>query len=220
MNFSEHADSATELEGRLRAALAGTTLETPRPFAAPELASALDTLFGDGTRAALRPAAVLVPVLRRENRLTMLLTVRAARLRAHSGQIAFPGGARDATDLTVVDNALREAREEIGLDPAHVEILGYLDDYPTFSRFLVTPVVGIIDGMPALAADDNEVAEIFEVPFELIARPESFERKILSRDGLELPFFELNWQQYRVWGATAGMLWDLSARVANAGPRR
>lgn len=207
----------SELERRLRGALADTSLETPRPLAGLELPGAVDRLFGKALLASLRPAAVLVPVVRRDDALSVLLTVRSAKLRSHGGQIAFPGGARDASDLTAVDNALREAHEEIGLDPARVEIVGYLDDYPTLSRYLITPVVGLVDGPPPLVADDNEVAEIFEVPFDLIARRESFERKMLSREGLNVPFFELHWQQYRVWGATAGMLWDLAGRVERAG---
>jgi 8-oxo-dGTP pyrophosphatase MutT (NUDIX family) len=213
MEIAETRSLSGELEWRLRAALAGTDLETPRPVAKLGLPRATEALIGEATAAGLRPAAVLVPVIRHADRLSMLLTVRSADLRSHGGQIAFPGGARDASDVTAADTALREAQEEVGLDPALVEIVGYLDDHPTFSRFMVTPVVGIIKGAPALSPHQREVAEIFELPFELIAR-ERFERKILSRDGVELPFFELNWQRYRVWGATAAMLWDLAGRMA------
>ncbi|NKF22595.1 CoA pyrophosphatase [Solimonas marina] len=206
------------LERQLRVALAGTHLEMPRPRAQLGLPSAAERMFdrmlaGTGV---LRPAAVLVPVIRHADRLSVLLTVRAAGLRAHGGQIAFPGGARDADDASAVDNALREAQEEVGLDPSGVEIVGYLNDYPTLSRFLVTPVVGLIDGAPALSPHDGEVAEVFELPFEMLADRQRFERKILTRDGLNVPFFELNWQQYRIWGATAGMLWELAGRMSDS----
>ncbi|WP_051361758.1 CoA pyrophosphatase [Solimonas soli] len=213
MTSAETLPSALELERRLRDALRDTSLETPRPVATMEMPAALDKLWTATLRASLRPAAVLIPVIRRGAELAVLLTVRSANLRSHSGQIAFPGGARDAGDVTAVDNALREAQEEVGIDPHRVEVLGYLDDYPTLSRFLVTPVVGLIDGAPELRVDDNEVAEVFEVPFAHIARRENFERKLLSRDGINVPFYELNWRQYRVWGATAGMLWDLAGRM-------
>lgn len=166
--------------------------------------------------ASLRPAAVLAPVIRRGDALSMLFTVRSQRLRSHKGQISFPGGGRDEGDTGVVANALREAREEIGLDPARVEVLGYLDDYPTLTRYMVTPVVGLIDGEVELQLDDNEVAEVFEVPLEVALDPARYERRVLSREGLNVPFFELNWQRHRIWGATAGMLWNLVQKVREA----
>ncbi|NGY06126.1 CoA pyrophosphatase [Solimonas terrae] len=206
----------SELERRLRAALADTHLETPRAMVSLGMPEMLGRLFDATLLANLRPSAVLLPLIRRGERLSMLLTVRSAKLRSHGGQIAFPGGARDAADVTAVDNALREAQEEVGLDPATVEIIGYLDDYPTLSRFRITPVVGIVDAEPVLAIDADEVAEVFEVPFEILASRRNFVRKILSRDGINVPFFELQWQQHRVWGATAGMLWDLAGRMESA----
>ncbi|MFT4046999.1 MAG: CoA pyrophosphatase [Solimonas sp.] len=216
MTSVEPPPSVTALERRLRASLHGTSFATPRPIATMELSAAFDKMLGASLRAGLRPAAVLVPVIRRGTELSVLLTVRSPNLRAHSGQIAFPGGARDASDITPVDNALREAREEIGLDPHAVEIVGYLDDYPTLSRFLVTPVVGLVDGTPALTVDAGEVAETFEVPFAFIAERRNFECRLLDREGLKVPVRELNWQRYCIWGATAGMLWDLAGRMAHA----
>jgi 8-oxo-dGTP pyrophosphatase MutT (NUDIX family) len=216
MNVAESRRPMSESERRLRAALAHTHLETPRTMVSLGMPEMLGKLFDATLLANLRPSAVLLPLIRRGDQLSMLLTVRSAKLRAHGGQIAFPGGARDASDITAVDNALREAREEVGLDPASVEVVGYLDDYPTLSRFRITPVVGIIDTEPELAIDDNEVAEVFELPFEMITSRKHFVRKVLSRDGLIVPFFELQWQQYRVWGATAGMLWDLAGRMEQA----
>lgn len=204
------------LEARLRAALSGTSLSAPRPVCALELPFKLEKLISPKLLQGLRAAAVLAPVIRRRDSLNLLLTVRADHLRSHKGQISFPGGGRDPDDADAIATALREAHEEVGLAPRRVEVLGYLDDYPTLTKYMVTPVVGVIDGEPELTVDANEVAEVFEVPLSFVLDPASYERKILSRDGLNVPFFELNWKQYRIWGATAGMLWNLSQKVAHA----
>lgn len=216
MNVAETRRPMSELERRLRAALADTHLETPRKLVGLDMPDMLSKLFDATLLSNLRPSAVLLPLIRRGDQLSMLLTVRSAGLRNHGGQIAFPGGGRDAGDITAVDNALREAQEEVGLDPAMVEIIGYLDDYPTLSRYRITPVVGIIDAEPQLSIDDGEVAEVFELPFEQLSSRANFERRILTREGINVPFFELQWQQYRIWGATAGMLWDLAGRMEAA----
>lgn len=205
---------STGIERRLRGALADTGLETPRPISGLELPFKLDRLIAPAVLGSLRPAAVLAPVIRRRDEWSMLFTVRAQHLRSHRGQISFPGGGRDEGDRDAVDNALREAHEEVGIEPARVEVIGYLDDYPTLTRYLVTPVVGLIDGDPELKIDENEVAEVFEAPLSFLLDPASYERKLLSRDGLNVPFFELNWKQHRIWGATAGMLWNLAQKVA------
>jgi 8-oxo-dGTP pyrophosphatase MutT (NUDIX family) len=208
---------ADALERRLRAALAQTRLDPPRPLVDMELPFRVDQLFAPKMLSAMRPAAVLAPVIKRGGELSMLFTVRSERMRSHRGQIAFPGGGRDPVDQGVIDNALREAREEVGLAPERVEVLGYLDDCPTLTRYLVTPVVGIVDGDPELVLDDNEVAEAFEVPLDYVLDPQRYERKLLSRDGWNVPFFELNWQHHRIWGATAGMLWNLVQKVQKHG---
>lgn len=214
MSLDVAVRTMTDLERRLRHALADTHLQAPRPMIDLELPFKAQKLLTPTLLRSLRAAAVLAPVIRRGQTLSMLFTVRASHLRSHRGQISFPGGGRDADDRDPVANALREAREEVGLDPQRVEVLGYLDDYPTLTRYLVTPVVGLIEGEPALAVDENEVAEVFEVPLEFVLDTASFERKLLSRDGINVPFFELNWERHRIWGATAGMLWNLAQKVA------
>ncbi len=201
------------LEQSLRTTLAQTTDALPRPISNIELPLKLDKLLTPGLLKSLHPAAVLVPLVRRRSGLTVLLTRRAEHLRSHKGQISFPGGRRDDTDRSAAANALREAEEEIGLHPRHVEVIGYLDDYPTITRYLVTPVVGIVSGSPKLMADASEVAEIFEVPLEFVLDHKNFERKAFSRGGLNVPFFELNHEGYRIWGATAGMLWNLAQKM-------
>ena len=206
----------TDLERRLRRALAQTHLEAPRPLIDLELPFGLDRLIKPAMLANLRQAAVLAPVLRRGDALSMMFTVRSQLLRSHKGQISFPGGGRDAEDRDAVDNALREAHEEVGLDPGRVEVIGYLDDYPTMTRYIVTPVVGIVEtARMALRIDAAEVADVFEAPLDFVLDPANFKRSTLVRDGIKLPFYELHWQQHRIWGATAGMLWNLARKVAD-----
>lgn len=204
------------LEAHLRSSLSQTTDAAPRPITNIELPLKMGRLLTPSLLKSLKPAAVLVPVVRRRAGLTVLLTRRAEHLRSHKGQISFPGGRRDEGDVSIASNALREAQEEVGLHPRHVEVIGYLDDYPTVTRYLVTPVVGIVRGSPKLAADASEVAEIFEVPLEFVLDPKNFERKVFSKAGLNLPFFELNYEGYRIWGATAGMLWNLAQKAEGA----
>lgn len=205
------------IELRLRRALDGTHEREPRSFISLELPLGADKWFTPAFTRTLKPAAVLMPVIRHADRLSMLLTRRAEHLRSHQGQISFPGGRRDPGDPSAAHNALREAQEEVGLDPARVEVLGYLDDYPTITRYRVTPVLGLVRGPVEPVLDPGEVAEVFEVPMDLVLDPSAYQRKSLSRDGLVVPYYELRWQRHRIWGATAGMLWELCSRVARNG---
>ena len=127
-------------------------------------------LFADG--GGFRDAAVLVPVIAHESGLTALLTLRTPHLAVHAGQIAFPGGKIDATDPGPGAAALREAREEIGLDPAAVAIVGYLDRYLTGTGYRITPVVGRVAPEPMLALNPQEVQEAFEVPLAFLMDPQ------------------------------------------------
>lgn len=202
------------LEHRLRQALAGTSEAEPRPQTPIELPLKLDKLLLPAILKGLRPASVLVPVVKRPQGLQLLLTVRADTLRSHGGQISFPGGRREDTDASAAAAALREAEEEVGIPVGAVEVVGYLDDYPTLTRYMVTPVVGLVDDIAEVRPCAREVAEVFEVPLSFVLGVENFERKILSREGFNVPFFELNFGSYRIWGATAGMLWNLAQKVA------
>ena len=204
------------LEQRLRRALAGNREDSPRPLSPLELPLKLDRFITPRMLRSLRPAAVLAPVVRRGDGLTMLFTRRSEKMRSHRGQISFPGGRREASDASATSAALREAYEEVGLPPENVEVVGYLDDYPTITRYLVTPVVGIVSGSPVLTPCVREVAEVFEVPLDIVLDPAHYERKAFSRSGINVPFFELNYGGYRIWGATAGMLWNLVQKVVAA----
>lgn len=202
------------LEARLRVALAGSN-EQHRPLVDlewPRLVQlALKPLMSN-----LKQAAVLVPILQRPEGLQVLLTRRADTLRNHQGQVSFPGGRRDPEDLTLAACALREAQEEVGLAPENVQIIGYLDDYPTTTRYRVTPVVALVTPPDNFIFDAGEVAEVFEVPLALLLDPASYTPRVLSKQGFNVPFFEVNYSQQRIWGATAGMLRDLARKVGTA----
>ncbi len=186
--------------------------------AAPPAAS----IYGDdGPRpdpAALRPAAVLVPVVVREPDLTVLFTQRAVHLKEHSGQVSFPGGRVHAEDASPEETALREAREEIGLDPARVELLGRMPEYYTRTGFRITPVVGIVTPPFDLRADANEVEEIFEVPLVFLLDPANRRRESREWQGELRYFFSMPYEGRYIWGATAGMLVNLASLLAAVQP--
>lgn len=168
-----------------------------------------------------RVAAVLVPLVMRAEP-TVLLTQRTAHLKAHGGQISFPGGRHEPTDTTLVDTALREAHEEVGLNPERVEVLGSLPTYTTISGFIVTPVVGLLppweldDHLLGLKRDPGEVEEIFEVPLRYLMNPTHHERRAVEVPVMgRLEFMAMPWSPgaaqptYFIWGATAAMLRNL-----------
>jgi len=153
-----------------------------------------------------RAASVLLTLLERPGGLTVLFTERAAHLKDHAGQISFPGGRIDERE-TAVDAALREAHEEIGLEPAAVEVLGALDDLLTGTGFLITPVVGYVASREFVAAPDpTEVASVFEVPLDFICEPASIVETYRERLGTRFRTYELRHDGYRIWGATAAIL--------------
>ncbi|MBL6749392.1 MAG: CoA pyrophosphatase [Nevskia sp.] len=201
---------------RLHRVLAGTA-ETPRRVARLELPFDAGHLLGPEAVQRLQPAAVLVPVIAHAAGATILLTRRADTLRQHKGQVSFPGGRLDETDSNMTAAALREAHEEVGLDPAGVQVIGYLDDYPTFTGYRITPVVGVVREAFTPVTHPGEVAATFELPMTTLLSEGAFERKAFTRDGLTVPFFELNYGEHRIWGATAGILWELRGRLCGDG---
>jgi 8-oxo-dGTP pyrophosphatase MutT (NUDIX family) len=154
----------------------------------------------------IRPAAVLVPVVRRDGGLTVLFTRRTAHLHDHAGQISFPGGRAEPGDRSAAETALRESSEEIGLEPGRVEILGELHQYVTVTGYRVSPVVGLATPPLALKPDDFEVAEVFEVPLRFLLDPSNHQRNRVINEGRERIYFAVPYGQYYIWGATAGML--------------
>jgi len=159
----------------------------------------------------LRPAAVLVPLVRRAAGLTILLTQRTDHLYDHAGQISFPGGRTEAHDESPAATALRETFEEIGLPHHLVEVLGTLPEYTTVTGYRVTPVVGLVDPPPALSLDAFEVAEAFEVPLAFILDPDNHQRNTLQYQGRTRHYYAMPYEQRYIWGATAGMLMNLYA---------
>jgi 8-oxo-dGTP pyrophosphatase MutT (NUDIX family) len=156
-------------------------------------------------------AAVLVGLVMHDEP-TVLLTRRTDHLRDHAGQISFPGGRAEPHDADAAATALREAREEVGLDPAHVEVIGQLPVYTTITAFMVTPVVALVRPGFSLQPDPSEVAEAFEVPLSFLMQPAHHQRRAVDLQGERREFFAMPWtppqggRSYFIWGATAAML--------------
>lgn len=198
----------------LRAEAMRAAFARPRPWAVEDADE-----FRWDRDVALTPAAVLVPLVAvpAQDALAVLLTRRTAHLHDHAGQISFPGGRVDDADQSRIDTALREAREEIGLQSESVEVIGALPEYLTGTGFSVTPVVGIVHGPVELRPDPFEVAEVFETPLAFLMNPEHHEtraaRWIEGRITHERHFYAMQYAaadaRYFIWGATAAMLRNL-----------
>jgi 8-oxo-dGTP pyrophosphatase MutT (NUDIX family) len=159
-----------------------------------------------------RLAAVLVPLVEREIEPTVLMTTRSSELRQHSGQIAFPGGKVDAGE-TPCEAALREAQEEIGLEPSHVEPIGYLDPYLTGTGFRILPVVSLVKPPFELLVNTKEVHDTFEVPLAFLMQPENHHRHSREWRGTMRHFYAMPWNERYIWGATAGIVRSLYEKL-------
>ncbi len=158
-------------------------------------------------------AAVLVPLVEHEEGVTVLLTRRADTLRNHTGQVAFPGGRCDPGELPW-ETALREAQEEIGLDPGHVTIAGLSSGYRTRTGYDITPVVAFVRPGFNLAPSPAEVADVFETPFAFLMDPNNHERRFMEQAaGLRRYFYAMTYDDRLIWGVTAGILRVLYERL-------
>ena len=188
------------LADRLRQALA---LPADQPPLTGDLA--------DEPASARIPAAVLVGVTDRPDP-GVILTVRREHLRTHAGQIAFPGGRVDSGE-DAVQAALREAREEVGLEPADVQVIAPLDQYHTVTGYAVTPILAVVPPDGALTAQDSEVAELFEAPLGHLLDPAKQRLEAAVFQGRDRHYYVIEWNGRRIWGATAAMLVNLARRL-------
>lgn len=165
-------------------------------------------------RKPLRPAAVLVPIVAMPDGARVVLTKRASHLAHHPGQIAFPGGKVEAQDAGPEATALREAHEEIGLNPALVRILGALPAHETVTSFHMTPVVGLLQEMPPFTPDHAEVDEVFSVPFAHLRNLANFRVESRIWQGQPRYYYTVPYGPYYIWGATARVLYALAKGLA------
>jgi len=162
---------------------------------------------------ARKPAAVLIPVLERNDGLSVLLTKRHDKLSSHSGQIAFPGGKIDAEDASAEAAALREAHEEVGLEPALVEVIGRLPDYFTGSGYRIAPVLGLVEASAPLRANPDEVDYFFEVPFAFLMDRANHRKGSREFHGRQRFYLEMPYGEHYIWGVTAGIIAALHDRM-------
>ncbi|MCG6117397.1 MAG: CoA pyrophosphatase [Aquimonas sp.] len=210
---ASRCESREALLVRLRACLYPLHAPPAEPLLLPQ-----DLLDLIPPRALLREAAVLVGLVERSNDFCVLLTRRSERMSQHAGQVAFPGGRCDPEDKGPLGAALREAHEEIALEPARVLPVGYIDSVPTFTGFLVTPVVALVDPDHRPVPNPSEVEHVFEVPlgFLLDARNVRIDRREWM--GRLRSTYRYEWAGEQIWGATAAMLLNLRQRLTGESP--
>ncbi|MDB5562596.1 MAG: CoA pyrophosphatase [Hyphomicrobiales bacterium] len=151
------------------------------------------------------PAAVLIALVRREAAYTVLFTERASTLRSHSGQVAFPGGKIDTEDAGPGEAAIREAFEEVSLQPEDARVIGYMPHYFTGTNYLITPVVAVVEPTLPFVANPNEVDTVFEVPLPMVARIESYGTFRIRRNGREHTSWQIDHEGHLIWGITANL---------------
>lgn len=198
-------------QSKLRPALSLLELERAAPRGLSDDAS-LARQPDRGAPRRLRPAAVLLPIVERPGGLTVLLTLRSSDLRAHSGQVAFPGGKIDAGE-TPREAALREAEEEIGLEERFIEPLGWLDPYFTGTGFRVAPLVALVEPSFALEVNKLEVDEVFETPFAFLMNPANHLLEDREWMGRRRKYYAMPHEGRYIWGATAGILRNLYEKL-------
>ena len=164
----------------------------------------------------LKQASVLIAVTRPTAQADsqIVLTVRSADLKSHAGQISLPGGKREDTDSNAIATALRESEEEIGLEPNEVKTIGCLGTLALPSGYLITPIVGVINSGIKFIRQEDEVADIFQAPLDLVLNISSYKKSKVEFKGKKSTILELQYEDYRIWGATAAILFNLAQNVS------
>ena len=200
----------------LRERLAETRLpENPLNVTMPPGSRRWPAALRERLTTTLTPAGVLIPVIERAKNLSVLLTRRSAGLKHHAGQISFPGGRMEDHDTDVAMTALRETHEEVGIDPQHVSVIGYLGPMPTITGYAVTPVVGLVSNAADIMIDRREVEYAFEVPLDFLLDDTNDTRVEREFHGQPFPMVEFHYEQRRIWGATAHMVLMLRQYLIN-----
>jgi len=161
------------------------------------------------TGGGIRPSAVLIPLFQKNKQWRVLLNRRAENLKHHAGQVSFPGGAFEPGDASIRHTALRETREELGIEPRFVEIVGYLDEIETLSGYRITPFVALLKPGFTVTIDPNEVAEAFSAPLDFFLDPANRRLQGFRADGKRWKTWVFQHQGHTIWGATAHMLVNL-----------
>lgn len=166
----------------------------------------------------LRKASVLIPITRHKpgKASEIVLTVRSKNLNSHAGQVSLPGGSEESIDLDVVATALRESEEEIGLPQSSVEVIGRLGDMALPSGFQITPIVGLIEPDLEFVPCPIEVAEIFHAPLSLLMNPDAYNSTSMTYDDQARKVLELQFERFRIWGATATILCHLAQMIEDS----
>ncbi len=184
--------------------IGGKLLDRPKPIEGAELLVP-DWLPDVPFNEPPVPAAVLIALVARPEGHSLLFTQRSLGLRAHSGQVSFPGGKIDEADTDAGAAALREANEEVGLNPKNATILGYMAPYQTGTNYVITPVVAVVEQDEAFVANPKEVDEVFEMPLAFAARAQNYSRFVVRRENVELSTWQLDYGGYMIWGITANL---------------
>ncbi len=161
-----------------------------------------------------RAAAVLVPIIVSDFELRVLLTLRSHNLKEHAGQVSFPGGQKEPDDKSIIDTALRESYEEVGLIRSDVEMICMLNPVRTLTNYLIRPVVGLVKGPYEFLLDRCEVAEIFEVPLSYFLNNENLQKETYQWETKQIPIYSYQYRDYRIWGATSLIIVDLIKRLS------
>jgi len=160
-----------------------------------------------------RPAAVLVPLFWQDEEVHILLTKRSEQLKHHAGQISFPGGGFDESDITIRQAAIRETKEEIGIDSQYIDVVGYLDDIETISGFYVTPFVAILRNGFNININEHEVSEIFSIPLDYFLDKNNCKKKSTKYKGVVVNYYVFYHHKYTIWGVTAEIIVKLAQKL-------